>query len=244
MTREPNNLAHGRTPLGNQAAGYEPSSARAQYPNTDFGVNSHYPPNFHTERPRMTSPAGQRDHQHDQQQKADRQRGDVDPAVHVLPRRNEVAVIAALAPRTIAYLPVPLTPARAARLAAFTARTGVDAQQLVVDLLDDVIFAREVVLSGGVVPCLEQYRSESQAIPKSPDANVGVPTKSSVDRNSTVLPKPYGQRTPPPSLPASLERTCEPPSAGCQASFHHPASSSPPSSSRSPSANREGCGND
>lgn len=55
-------------------------------------------------------------------------------------RRNEVAVIAALAPRTIAFLQIPLTPARAARLADFTLRTGVDAQTLVLDLLDDCIF--------------------------------------------------------------------------------------------------------
>lgn len=62
-------------------------------------------------------------------------------------RRNEVAVIAGrdatvlqLAPSTISFLQVPLTPARAAHLAAFCARTGVDPQSLVLDLIDDVIF--------------------------------------------------------------------------------------------------------
>jgi hypothetical protein len=54
--------------------------------------------------------------------------------------RNNVAVIAAFAPATIGWLQVPLTPARAARLADFTARTGVSAEKLAADLLDDVIF--------------------------------------------------------------------------------------------------------
>jgi hypothetical protein len=60
------------------------------------------------------------------------------------PSRNNVAVIAALAPATIGWLSVPLTPARAAALAAFTARTGVSAQALAADLIDDIVFARPV----------------------------------------------------------------------------------------------------
>ena len=56
------------------------------------------------------------------------------------PRRNDLDLIARLAPTTISFLQVPLTPARAARLADFTARKGIDAQALVLDLLDDVIF--------------------------------------------------------------------------------------------------------
>lgn len=56
------------------------------------------------------------------------------------PRRNEVAVIANLVPRAIGYLTIPLTPSRAAALAAFTARTGIEAQALAIDLIDDVIF--------------------------------------------------------------------------------------------------------
>lgn len=62
-------------------------------------------------------------------------------------RRNEVAVIAGrdaavlqLAPGTISFLSVPLTPSRAAKLADFCARRQIDPQSLVLDLLDDTIF--------------------------------------------------------------------------------------------------------
>lgn len=50
------------------------------------------------------------------------------------------AIVVQLAPKTIGFLQVPLTPSRQAALAAFTARTGIPAQLLVADLLDDVIF--------------------------------------------------------------------------------------------------------
>lgn len=57
------------------------------------------------------------------------------------PRRNNViAILGGRAPELIGWLEIPLTPARAARLADFCARHGVDAQTLVTDLLDDVIF--------------------------------------------------------------------------------------------------------
>lgn len=171
----------------------------------------------------MTSPPGQRDHQHDQQQKADRQI----PDVHVLPRRNEVAVIAALAPRTIAYLQVPLTPARAVRLAAFTARTGVDAQQLVVDLIDDVIFANEVVLSGGVVPCLEQYRSESQAIPKSPARTCGAPQEFADHQPSASAGRPFTPLSPPKNSHPQSDAACAPPNMNSPASIIPQHSPSP-----------------
>lgn len=62
--------------------------------------------------------------------------------------RNEVAVIAGrdavvahFAPGAMTALSIPLTPARATRLADFCARTGVDPQSLVLDLLDDNIFS-------------------------------------------------------------------------------------------------------
>jgi hypothetical protein len=61
-------------------------------------------------------------------------------------RRNEVArAIFHLAPQPIAYLQIPLTPARAARLARLVLRTGIPAQDLVIDLLDDTIFALDDV---------------------------------------------------------------------------------------------------
>jgi hypothetical protein len=59
----------------------------------------------------------------------------------VNPRRNEVALIARLAPNTLSFLQIPLTPARAARLADFCTRHDLDAQRLVLDLLDDAIFS-------------------------------------------------------------------------------------------------------
>jgi EAL domain-containing protein (putative c-di-GMP-specific phosphodiesterase class I) len=59
----------------------------------------------------------------------------------VNPRRNEVALIARLAPNTLSFLQIPLTPSRAARLADVCARTGIDAQSLVLELLDDAIFS-------------------------------------------------------------------------------------------------------
>jgi hypothetical protein len=72
-------------------------------------------------------------------------------------RRNEVArAIFHLAPQTVAYLQVPLTPARAARLAAFTTRHNVDPQALVIDLLDDCIFALDDVPPA---PTIEQSTS-------------------------------------------------------------------------------------
>ncbi len=55
--------------------------------------------------------------------------------------RDNVAVIAQFAPGTLSFLSVPLTPARAAKLAEFCARTGIDPQSLVLDFLDDEIFS-------------------------------------------------------------------------------------------------------
>lgn len=52
--------------------------------------------------------------------------------------RNNVAVIAALAPRTIGYLYVPLTASQRAVLDDIELRTGVTAQALVLDMLGDV----------------------------------------------------------------------------------------------------------
>lgn len=187
----------------------------------------------------MTSPARESDHQHDQQQKADRQI----PDVHVLPRRNEVAVIAALAPCTIAFLQVPLTPARAARLAAFTARTGVDAQQLVVDLIDDVIFAREVVLSGGLVPCTEHCEVESMRREKS-SARSCMALHDCALPALDVLAEDCGPSKQPRSSPRASDAPYAPPPTSFPVSASHQRDQSPPSSSRSPSANREGCGND
>ncbi|MCA1831204.1 MAG: hypothetical protein LC750_00390 [Actinobacteria bacterium] len=82
------------------------------------------------------------------------------------PRRNDAAIIARLAPDTVSFLQVPLTPARAARLADFTTRKGIDAQALVLDLLDDVIF--DTAETDG--------RSGTQggaALPDRPNAHVG-----------------------------------------------------------------------
>jgi ABC-type molybdate transport system ATPase subunit len=77
------------------------------------------------------------------------------------PRRNEVMpFIQRLAPQTIAYLQVPLTPARAARLADVVLRTGVDPQTLVTDLLDDMIFS--LVECGGKASCTEAYSAAEQ----------------------------------------------------------------------------------
>lgn len=50
------------------------------------------------------------------------------------------AIAANPPPLTVGFLRVPLTPARDAALAAFELRTGIPAQQLAADLLDDVIF--------------------------------------------------------------------------------------------------------
>lgn len=60
------------------------------------------------------------------------------PVATIAGARDETVI--RLAPKTIAYLQIPLTPTRQAALAAFTARTGIAAQQLAADLLDDVIF--------------------------------------------------------------------------------------------------------
>lgn len=50
------------------------------------------------------------------------------------------AAVLQLAPGTISFLSLPLTPARAAKLADVCLRTGVDPQSLVLDLLDATIF--------------------------------------------------------------------------------------------------------
>lgn len=56
-------------------------------------------------------------------------------------RQNEMAVLERLAPSTIAWLQVPLTPARKARLDAL-ALQGLDPIAIILDFLDDEIFSR------------------------------------------------------------------------------------------------------
>jgi hypothetical protein len=55
--------------------------------------------------------------------------------------RRNVDVIAQLAPRTMGWLQVPLTPARAATIAAFETRTGSGIIDHILDFLDDEIFS-------------------------------------------------------------------------------------------------------
>jgi hypothetical protein len=78
-----------------------------------------------------------------------------------VPRRNEVAVIAHLAPRTVSWLQIPLTASRQAAFARFTLRTGADPLALVLDLLDDIIFDTGSVECEGEVSCTEHYRGGS-----------------------------------------------------------------------------------
>ena len=56
------------------------------------------------------------------------------------PHHRRTGIIATLAPSTIGWLYVPLTPSRAAAIAAYELRTGLKAADTAADLLDDVIF--------------------------------------------------------------------------------------------------------
>ena len=56
------------------------------------------------------------------------------------PRRDNVAVIAALAPSSLSFLSIPLTPARRARLDALMLQ-GLDPVATILDFLDDEIFS-------------------------------------------------------------------------------------------------------
>jgi len=171
-------------------------------------------------------------------------------------RRNEVAVIAGLraasqvleagailaerAPATIAFLQIPLTPSRAAALAAFTARAGIDAQSLVLDLLDDVIFDTGFVAYQGEVPCVHHMRSASAKRRKSNDT---------CDSTLTKLSGPSFQKSQS-SAGRTKQRSSSQPSP-TQTSAPHGAGSQESTSRQSASCSRPStkhsgniCGND
>jgi hypothetical protein len=78
--------------------------------------------------------------EHERDQRHDRQHDERDHNAPLQPhRRNSVETIAALAPSTIAWLQVPLTPARKARLDALALR-GFDPIAAITDFLDDELF--------------------------------------------------------------------------------------------------------
>lgn len=161
-------------------------------------------------------------------------------------RRNVVALLAHRAPELIGWLEIPLTPSRAARLADFCARAGIDAQALVLDLLDDVIFntaphrtctadnpalwtGMSEVVSGGVVSCVEPTRSFPQSTAQSSARSCRAL------HDCAVLPsdepaKASGLSKPLRSSPREPNAACEPPATSFQGSASHPADPSPQSS--------------
>lgn len=132
-----------------------------------------------------------------------------------LRRLNEVEVIARLAPRTIAFLQIPLTPARAARLADLVLRTGIDPQTLVIDLLDDMIFS--LVECGGKASCTEHCLIES----RKPEKSSARSCKALHDCASLPSEKPArdsGPTKPPKSSPRAPSAASEQPATSFQAS--------------------------
>lgn len=162
----------------------------------------------------------------------------------MIARRNEVAVIAHLAPRTISYLSVPLTPSFAARLAAFCARTDVEPQQLALDLLEDVIFdTASSVASGGVRACTEHYSDGSQKPGKSSARSCRAMHDCAVHRSDEPA-KGFGRTKRPRSSRLALAVQYEQPHTSSPASASHPADRSRPSSPRSAAGHSDLCGND
>lgn len=160
------------------------------------------------------------------------------------PRRNEVAVIARLAPKTISSLQVPLTPARAVRLAEFCLRHDVDPQALVIDLLDDVIFdtASSVECSGGV-SCTEPYADGPPKRGKSSARSCRALHDCAVHPSDEPA-KDSGHTRPPRSSRLALDVQYGRPVTNSPAIESHPEDRSRPSSPKSAGGRSDLCGNE
>jgi hypothetical protein len=159
------------------------------------------------------------------------------PAIHrgnsMTIRRNEVAVIARLAPTTIAYLSVPLLPSEQAALAAFVARHGVEPHVLAHDLLMDVIFNRAgFVECDGGVSCTEPYADGPQKPGKSSARSCRAMHDCAV-RPSDEPAKGSGPTRQPRSSRLALAVQYARPATSSPAIENHPEDRSRPSSPKS-----------